>query len=196
MIFYVMIIKIMKKLIYFLSLSCFFSFSQNQVNLEESSVKWTGVQLSGKSHYGTLSFKSADLSFSNEKLIGGNFVVDMKSLSVDDLTGRGKTSLEGHLKADDFFSVNDFNYSELKLNAVNMVSENEYSATGDLTIKGYTHKAEVSFHKEEGSRNMKAKLVFDRSKYDVRYGSGSFFENLGDKLILDDIELEATLVMM
>ena len=186
----------MKKLIYILSLSCFFSFSQNQVNLEESSVKWTGVQLSGKTHYGTLAFKSADLSFSDEKLIGGNFVVDMTTLSVDDLTGRGKTSLEGHLKSSDFFSVNDFNFSELKLNAVDMVSENEYSAEGDLTIKGYTHEAKVSFQKEGGSKNMKAKLVFDRSKYNVRYGSGSFFENLGDKLILDDIELEVTLVIM
>ena len=104
----------------------------------------------------------------------------MTTLSVDDLTGRGKTSLEGHLKSSDFFSVNDFNFSELKLNAVYMVSENEYSAEGDLTIKGYTHEAKVSFHKEGGSKNMKAKLVFDRSKYNVRYGSGSFFENLGD----------------
>ena len=186
----------MKIFIYLISLTCFFGFSQNQVSLEESSVKWTGVQLSGKSHYGTLSFKSADLTFKNEKLVGGEFVVDMTSLSVDDLTGRGKTSLEGHLKANDFFSVSDFNYSELKLNAVKMVSENEYIATGDLTIKGRTHKAEVSFRKQEGSKNMKAKLVFDRSKYDVRYGSGSFFENLGDKLILDDIELEVSLVMM
>ena len=71
----------MKKLIYFLSLTCFFGFSQNQVNVEESSVKWTGTQLSGKSHYGTLSFKSADLSFSEDKLVGGNFIVDMTSLS-------------------------------------------------------------------------------------------------------------------
>ena len=186
----------MKKLIYFLTLNCFFGFSQSQVNMEESSVKWTGVQLSGKIHYGTLAFESADLSFNENQLVGGNFVVDMTSLSVDDLTGRGKKSLEGHLKADDFFSVNEFNFSELKLNAVDMVSENEYSAEGDLTIKGYTHKAKVSFYTEDDSKNLKAKLVFDRSKYNVRYGSGSFFENLGDKLILDDIELEVTLVIM
>ena len=186
----------MKRLIYFLTLSCFFGFSQSQVNLEESSVKWTGVQLSGKTHYGTLAFESAYLSFNENQLVGGSFVVDMTSLSVDDLTGRGKKSLEGHLKADDFFSVNEFNFSELKLNAVDMVSENEYSAEGDLTIKGYTHKAKVSFYMEDDSKNLRAKLVFDRSKYNVRYGSGSFFENLGDKLILDDIELEATLVIM
>ena len=186
----------MKKIVYFLSLACLFSFSQNEINLDQSIVKWTGAQLSGKSHYGTLSFKSASLSFTDNRLVGGRFVVDMTSLSVDDLTGRGKKSLEGHLKADDFFSVDDFNFSELKLNTVGVVSENEYSAEGDLTIKGYTHKAKVSFYTEEDSRNIKARLVFDRSKYDVRYGSGSFFENLGNKLILDDIELEVTLVMM
>ena len=186
----------MKKLIYLLGLSCLLGYTQNQVNLEDSYVKWTGVQLSGKSHYGTLSFKSADLTFSDEKLVGGNFVVDMTSLSVDDLSGRGKESLEGHLRADDFFSVKDFNFSELKLKNVAMISESEYSATGDLTIKGYTHETKVSFSKEEGSKNMMAKLIFDRSKYDVKYGSGSFFENLGDKLILDEIELEVALVIM
>ena len=186
----------MKKIVYFLSLSCLFGFSQNELSLEESFVKWTGTQLSGKSHYGTLSFKSAGLKFSDNRLVGGSFVVDMTSLSVDDLTGKGKKSLEGHLKSDDFFSVSDFSVSELKLNSIERVSENEYSAAGDLTIKGYTHVAKMSFYLKEGSNNITAKLVFDRSKYNVRYGSGSFFENLGDKLILDDIELEVTLVMM
>ena len=186
----------MKKIVYFLSLTCLFGFSQNELSLEGSFVKWTGTQLSGKSHYGTLSFKSASLSFNDNRLVGGTFIVDMTSLSVDDLTGKGKKSLEGHLKADDFFSVSDFDVSELKLSSVEKVSEYEYSATGDLTIKGYTHEAKISFYIKEGSNNMTAKLVFDRSKYNVRYGSGSFFENLGDKLILDDIELEATLVMM
>jgi len=180
----------------FLSLTCLFGFSQNELSLEESFLKWTGTQLSGKSHYGTLSFKSAGLKFSDNRLVGGSFVVDMTSLSVDDLTGKGKKSLEGHLKSDDFFSVSDFSVSELKINSVEKVSEHEYSATGNLTIKGYTHEAKVTFFIKKGSNNMTAKLVFDRSKYNVRYGSGSFFEKLGDNLILDDIELEATLIMM
>tara|TARA_B100002052_G_C15774257_1_gene548486 strand:- start:88 stop:651 length:564 start_codon:yes stop_codon:yes gene_type:complete len=186
----------MKKIVCFLSLTCLFGFSQNELSLEESFLKWTGTQLSGKSHYGTLSFKSAGLKFSDNRLVGGSFVVDMTSLSVDDLTGKGKKSLEGHLKSDDFFSVSDFSVSELKINSVEKVSEHEYSATGNLTIKGYTHEAKVTFFIKKGSNNMTAKLVFDRSKYNVRYGSGSFFEKLGDNLILDDIELEATLIMM
>ena len=72
----------------------------------------------------------------------------------------------------------------------------EYNAMGNLTIKGKTHPADINFTINRDNNSMIAKLVFDRSKYDVRYGSGSFFENLGDRLILDDIELEVTIKMM
>ncbi len=186
----------MKKLLILFLLTGVFSVSQAQVDLENSSVKWTGTQISGKSHYGSLSFKSADVSFNGNELVGGSFVVDMNSLSVDDLSGKGKKSLEGHLMSNDFFSVEMFNTSELKIEKATKTGNNKYNATANLTIKGATHSAQVSFVLNDESNTMTAKLVFDRSKYDVRYGSGSFFENLGDKLILDDIELEVTLVMM
>ena len=186
----------MKKLLILFLLAGFYNVSQAQVDLENSSVKWTGTQISGKSHYGSLSFKSADVSFNGNELVGGSFVVDMNSLSVDDLSGKGKKSLEGHLMSNDFFSVEMFNTSELKIEKVTKTGNNKYNATANLTIKGATHSAQVSFVLNDESNTMTAKLVFDRSKYDVRYGSGSFFENLGDKLILDDIELEVTLVMM
>ena len=38
-----------------------------------------------------------------------------------------------------------------------------------------------------------AELTFDRSKHDVRYGSGSFFDNLGDNAIKDDIQVSVRL---
>ena len=99
----------MKKLLILFLLTGVFSVSHAQVDLENSSVKWTGTQISGKSHYGSLSFKSADISFNGNELVGGSFVVDMNSLSVDDLSGKGKKSLEGHLMSNDFFSVEMFN---------------------------------------------------------------------------------------
>ena len=43
------------------------------------------------------------------------------------------------------------------------------------------------------SEMMTAKLVFDRSKFNVRYGSDSFFDNLGNRLILNDVVLEVSL---
>ena len=186
----------MKKILYLLILTCHIGFSQQTVDLNNSSVKWTGNQISGKSHFGTLSFESAKLSFTNNDFNGGEFVVDMSSISVDDLTGKGKKSLEGHLMSDDFFSVNKFKTSKLELKKVVKAGPSEYNAMGNLTIKGKTHTADIKFTINRDNNSMIAKLVFDRSKYDVRYGSGSFFENLGDRLILDDIELEVTIKMM
>ena len=186
----------MKNFLYFLLFTSCLGFSQSQINLEKSSVKWTGTQISGKSHYGTLSFKSADLKLEDGELTGASFVVDMTTLTVDDLSGKSKKSLEGHLASDDFFSVSEYQTSDLVLDKVSKTAENKYLASGKLTIKGATHAAEITFSRDQDLNRMTAKLVFDRSKYDVRYGSGSFFENLGDRLILDDIELEVTIKMM
>ena len=36
-------------------------------------------------------------------------------------------------------------------------------------------------------------LTVDRTEYDVKYGSGSLFDNLGDNVIYDDFELDVTL---
>ena len=116
----------------------------------------------------------------------------MTSLTVDDLTGRGKASLEGHLKSDDFFSVEKFNNSSLIVTDSEKKNDGSYVLKGDLSIKGYTHP--VEFTLEKISNGFLSKLTFDRSKYDVRFRSGSFFQNLGDKLIFDEIELEVTLI--
>ena len=80
----------MKKILHLLLLTCYIGFSQQTVDLDNSSVKWTGNQISGKSHFGTLTFESAKLTFTNNEFKGGEFVVDMSSISVDDLTGKGK----------------------------------------------------------------------------------------------------------
>jgi len=39
----------------------------------------------------------------------------------------------------------------------------------------------------------KASLKIDRTLYDIRYGSNNFFENLGDKAINNEFDLEVTL---
>ena len=82
-----------------------FAFSQTNFDLEKSKVKWTGKKITNASHWGHLNFKKADISFDGNAISSGNFIVDMTSISVDDISGGGKTRLENHLKDDDFFSV-------------------------------------------------------------------------------------------
>jgi polyisoprenoid-binding protein YceI len=111
----------------------------------------------------------------------------MTTLTCDDLTAdQGKANLEGHLKSNDFFAVEKFNTATL---AISSVDNN--NATGTLTIKDISHPIKFTLIKNQDVYN--ASLVFDRSKYDIRFNSGSFFENLGDKLILNEIELTAEL---
>ena len=71
-------------------------------NLENSNIKWTGTELTSKTHYGSLKLTQADLVIADSKVTGGEFTVDMTSLSVEDLEGEWKERLEGHLSSDDF----------------------------------------------------------------------------------------------
>lgn len=168
--------------------------AQQAFNLESSKIKWIGKEISTKSHYGTLYFSSVTLDFDGETLNAGEFVVDMSTLQVDDLTGGSKKRLEGHLKSDDFFSVENHSAATLVITQPAKPDNELYNLEGTLTIKGITHPIQFTISGSSTSENITAKLVFDRSKYNVRFRSGTFFENLGDKLILDPIELEVTLV--
>ena len=184
----------MKNLFLALAVTAFvFGYSQEKsINLETSKLRWEGKERSSKSHYGGLSFKSGDLKLKGTKIQGGSFIVDMTSLDVQDLSGGGKTRLEGHLRSDDFFSVDANPEAFLILNAVISDTNGVQILQGDLTIKGKTAPVQVEFTEVTASM-AKAQMVFDRSVYDVRFRSGSFFENLGDKLIYDDIVVQVNL---
>jgi len=166
------------------------------IKIDKSNVKWYGDEITGKQHYGSLQFKEGRVILTgtgkiSDKIISGNFIVDMNSLSVEDLSGRGKNSLEGHLKSDDFFSVSKYNYAFLKILDGNDPINGVQTLNGDLTIKGISNP--VTFTMELNGKKAKCILIFDRTKYDVKFRSGNFFQNLGDKLIYDDIKLEVSL---
>ena len=169
------------------------SFAQNlTLDTSISSLKWTGKELSTKEHYGSLKFKSGNLTLRNDQPLEGKFVVDMTSLKNLDLPEDYRARLEGHLKSDDFFSVSKFPEAYLEMESSTKKGDNNFEIKGVLTIKGI--KFPITFDMLNKNGIWEANLVFDRSKYDVRFKSGSFFENLGDKLIYDDIEIETKLV--
>tara|TARA_B100000886_G_scaffold37948_1_gene23553 strand:+ start:555 stop:1109 length:555 start_codon:yes stop_codon:yes gene_type:complete len=165
-------------------------FSQNyDIDLDKSKIKWIGKEITTSSHYGTLKFVEGEIKLQSEA-VSGKVIVDMESLSVDDLTGGSKARLEGHLRSDDFFSVSSHKSSTIEVTS-SKKNGDDFDVDGVLTIKGISHP--ISFVLSVDNKVATSKLTFDRSKYDVRFRSGTFFENLGDKLILDDIELEVEL---
>ena len=161
------------------------------VDTSKSTIEWLGTKVTGK-HNGTIKLKSGFLNFQDKKLVGGEFVVDMTTIVCTDLQGEYKGKLEKHLYSDDFFGVSTFPEANFKTTKVTTISLNKYKLTGDLTIKGKTleHSFTLDFEKNKATGT----IVIDRSKYDIRYGSGSFFDNLGDKTIHDNFELKVMLV--
>lgn len=163
-----------------------------QLNAEKSSIKWTGKKVLGK-HYGTISFQSGSLIQSGQSYTGGEFVVDMNSITCEDLTDAGTNAqLVGHLKSDDFFGVANHPTSKLVIKSGTSKGDNQYEFSGELTIKENTNpvKIEAVLVPEEGGVVFTGKLIVNRAKYNVRYGSGSFFQNLGDNMIYDEFELD------
>lgn len=163
---------------------------RKEINVTKSNVIWKGYKVTG-SHQGTIAIKSGHLNFTDNKLTGGAFVIDMLSINNTDLDGEYKGKLEGHLKSNDFFGVKKFPTATLKFKKVKSIGKNAYKVTGDLTIKGKTNS--IKFTLSVYGNKASASLKIDRSKFNVRYGSTSFFDGLKDKAIYDEFDLVADL---
>ena len=161
------------------------------IKQDQSSLVWTGREVSTSSHYGTINFTSGQFEIADGLISQGEFFVDMTSITVQDLTGGSKDRLEGHLRSDDFFSVESYPTAHLYISSSEAISNGKWMVNGFLTIKDISHP--VLFEMANTEDGWNASLVFDRSKYNVKFRSGTFFENLGDKLIYDDIELKINL---
>jgi len=156
------------------------------IKTEASTVTWKGYKVTG-AHEGTIDLKSGSLDITEDKLTGGEFVINMGSLISTDLEGESKGKLEGHLKSDDFFGVEKFPTAKLVFKTVKATGKNSYEVVGDITIKGKTEAVTLDVSVYGSKAN--AALKIDRTKFDVRYGSASFFDDLKDKAIYDDFDL-------
>ncbi|HSF54665.1 MAG TPA: YceI family protein [Algoriphagus sp.] len=183
-----------------LAFGTFFATNENvapaSVNKTESTITWKAAKVTGE-HWGYVPISDAELDYSAGKITGGSFEMDMTNLTVEDLTDpKSKGNLTNHLKSDDFFSVEKFNKSTFTITDVKTSNGTDYNITGDLTIKGITQpvtfpaKASVSGNKLTAT----GAITFDRTKFDIKFRSGSYFENLADKMIYDEVKLDVKLV--
>jgi len=161
-----------------------------KIDLSKSTINWVGKKVTGQ-HSGTVAFKSGSLVFKKNKLTGGSFVVVMPSLTSTDLTGEYLGKLNGHLKADDFFGTDKYPTATLVFKTIAAKGNNVYTVTADLTIKAKTNP--VTFDITVNGNTATTSFQVDRTKYDIKYGSKSFFEGLGDKTIYDDFDLTVNL---
>lgn len=169
-----------------------FTTIKKKVDVKASTIEWTGKKITGSSHHGTIQLKNGFLNLTEDgQLVGGEFHIDMSTIQVTDLSGENKEKLEGHLNSDDFFGVNNYDTSKFVITEATQKSENTYTVNGVLSIKGKTEP--VSFDMDVNDNTATAKVAIDRTKFGIRYGSGSFFDNLGDNAINNNFTLDVTL---
>lgn len=163
----------------------FTTLTEKTIKIQQSSIKWKGYKVTGE-HEGTIQLKDGNFTFNEGQITGGKFTIDMSSINVTDLEGEMKGNLEGHLKSNDFFGVEKHPTATFEITKIQGKSPN-IKVTGNMTIKNLTR--EISFPMTVNEDSAVANLKIDRSKYDVRYGSKSFFDNLQDKMIYDEFDL-------
>lgn len=191
----------MKKLLLFLPLLALLAMAAYvpttyNVDTAASSIVWTGYKVTGK-HTGTVKIKNGSLTWADGKLTGGSFDIDMTSITDTDLEGEWAAKLVGHLKSEDFFGVEKYPTSKFVITRViPQDTKGNYKIIGNLTIKETTKEQKffANLTESNGAINATGKLTVDRSEYNVRYGSGSFFDGLGDKTIYDEFDLQIWLV--
>ena len=169
-----------------------------QIDKTKSVVRWIG-RTPVKFHDGTIDIQEGNFSVNDNGILNGNIIIDMESINCTDLSGGGKKSLEEHLMNDDFFSVNKFKTSKINISSEMKPNNGLIDFKGSLEIKNISNP--ISFKSSinktpEGKYTASSKLTFDRSMYNVKYKSKSFFDDLGDKFINDDIEIELEIITL
>jgi polyisoprenoid-binding protein YceI len=167
-----------------------------QVDTKASTLNWTASKVTG-THKGTVPVQAGELTVDGKTIKQGSFEIDLASLAVTDITDpTNNAKLVGHLKSPDFFNTAAHPKATFVIGSVTPRTGDEYTVKGKLTIKGITKDIEFpATVKQEGKKlTASAKIKVNRTHYDIRYGSKSFFDNLGDKAIDDEFELDLKLV--
>jgi polyisoprenoid-binding protein YceI len=169
-----------------------------KVNISKSELIWNAKKVTGE-HTGTITLKEGTIILNGTKLTGGRFTADLNSITCTDLTDKTyNDKLIGHLKSDDFFSVQKHPTAQFVLTKATTKTAGVYDVTGDLTIKGITKPVTfpVTVVSTSAGTEATGKLVVDRAKYDIKYNSKSFFDvsALGDKMINDEFTINVKLI--
>lgn len=188
----------MNKLLLIPILLCAVAFkgiSTYKVDKDSSKLTWTAKKATGD-HNGEIKISNGNFTIENNVLKGGSFDIDLNSITDADVTDKASNEkLVSTLKSDNFFYTEKFPKASFVIASATKTTGNQYDVKGKLTIKGITN--DVSFPATVVVAGKKlsatAKITIDRTKYDIKFRSKSFFENLGDKVIYDNFDIDVNL---
>ena len=168
-----------------------------EISQDKSIIKWKGSKSTGSYHDGNILIENGTINIDENAILNGEIIIDMNSITCTDIEDKNSNQyLVEHLKNEDFFSVSTFPIASLKLINVKKKKNDEYLITADLTIKEQTHPidfiANIKINKDAAIAI--GKINIDRSKYNIKYKSKTWYPDLGDRFINDIFELYFNLV--
>ena len=154
-----------------------------------ATIRWEGFKI-GESHYGFIKVSKGKIIVENNTFTGGEITVNVNSISVTDIEDRSyRGKLVKHLKDADFFDAEKFPEASFTFSSIT-VKDGNATVHGTLKIKDSILTVETPITVTESGDTLMVeceKLVFDRTKAGIIYSSGSFFDNLKDKIIKDEV---------
>jgi polyisoprenoid-binding protein YceI len=191
----------MYKFLTFLILVPFISFAQTRYDLDQeaSKMKWQGAYVIGGGHEGTVKVRPGFIMIeTGNKITKGEFIFDMTTIKTEEEHNEG-TDLDDHLRSADFFHVEKFPlgyFNFVSANPSPSVSNlNQYNVTGILTLKSISNTIAfpATIYFEAGSAIVTADIIIDRTQWDIVYNSQSYFADLKDGAIANDIKVHVDL---
>ena len=166
----------------------------------KSSMEWAGTKTLIKDYTdrGTIALSDGTVIVLEGNVTQGSVTVDMTTIhTLSTGRGSGESMMEKHIKSADFFDVEKFPSSAFTLKSFTNNADGTVTVDGNLTVKGITKP--VSFPatvaQEGDTLTLAAREIrLDRTEWDIRYGSGKFFQNLGDNVINDIFTVSFTAV--
>jgi len=167
-----------------------------KIDADKSTIEWIGKKVTG-AHNGTIDIADGTLTLQDGRLSGGKFTIDTTSIKILDVTDPNTNAqFAGHLASDDFFGIDRFPTSTLEITDTARLAGSTWHVIGNLTIKGITHPIEFDVEvdaPQDDTIRARARVIVDRTKYEMRFRSGNFFKDLGDTLIYNDFTLDVQL---
>lgn len=168
------------------------------VDTNDSKIRFTGNGV-GKNHPGKFRVSSGTVTVQDNKITGGSFVINMKSLEVEEEGEVFQTKLKPHLMSGDFFDAENFATSKFEITGIepyesdgkdtSIVQGANFNVSGNLTIKGETRNITFPARIELDDNTLKGEANFDidRTQWKMNYGND---KTLGDKFISETVNIE------
>lgn len=175
------------------------------VNTETSKIDWVGTKPAGQ-HNGVVFFKEGTLEVKDGELVGGKVIIDFKTINNLDIEDpQMRKTLVDDLKSPNFFNVDSFPTGAFEIASVEKIPDTEaqtgevkptHKITGNLTMKGVTKSITFDAVISMDGDNLMAttpQFLINRTEWNIKYMSRSFYKNLKDNFVHDDLAITITL---